>query len=407
MTGLLKILFELLVWLGFLLAAGWVARRVLQRSEDPPALLFRLVLTALNGVFIYRVVGPIVAPMDAVSAYIGIPLAAVAGAVMALIWVPSLADTLGRWCGTLYDGGAKPPDPEPFLSIAEARRKQGRYAEAIAALREQLERFPHHFRTQMLLAEIQAEDLRDLPAAAATVETCLRQPGHPPKNIAFALLRLAEWQLKLSRDREAARATLERILELLPGTPEAHLARQRLAHLPPEEMLRETGERPRLAVPASPERLGLLGESPQITPRDSDPEQRVARLVAQLDQHPEDNHSREELALLYSREFQRPDLAAEQLEQLIAQPHAPPAQIVRWLNLLADVHLDGAGDLDAARQALQRVVDLAPGAPAAEQARRRLVLLQRQRAAKKPSPALKPVSADPRLGLKSGPPQRA
>jgi len=404
---LLKILVFVVAWLGFLAAAVWAVRRIWEHSEDRSALVRRWLYTAAVLAFIVLVLGPMFQRWDAVSAWVGVPFAAVAGLILALIWVPSLTESLGRWVGTLYDGGSVAPDPEPFFSIVEARRKQGRYEEAQAAVREQLARFPDHFRGQMLLAEIQAEDLRNLPAARATIEACVSQPGHAPKNIAFALLRLAEWHLKLAGDRAAAQVALERIEQLLPGTPEAHLARQRLAHLTPQSMLQEARERPRLEVPRAVERLGLLGETPKIVPRGSDPHERVERLVAQLDRFPEDNQTREELALLYREEFQRPDLAAEQLEQLIAQPQAPPAQIVRWLNLLADVHLDGAGDFEAARRVLRRVVDLDPSSPAAAQALRRLALLPRQMAAKKQSQVLKLGSADPRMGLKADPPQRA
>jgi len=403
----LQILVFAVVWLGFLAAVVWAVRRLWQRSEDRAALLARWICTAADLAFIIFVLRPMFERWDAATAFVGVPFAAVAGLLLALIWVPSLTDSFGRWIGTLYDGGARAPDPEPFFSIAEARRKRGRYAEALAAVREQLARFPDHFQGHMLLAEIQAENLGDLPAAAATVENCLQQPGRTPQQIAFALQRLAEWHLRLGGDRAAARAALERIEQLLPDSPEAHLARQRLAHLTPQAMLEQRRERPRLEVPRAPERLGVLGESPKIAPRDSDPHERAERLVAQLDRFPEDNQTREELALLYHHEFQRPDLAAEQLEQLIAQPHAPPVQVVRWLHLLAEVHVEGTGDAEAARGALQRIIDLGPTAPAAEAARRQLALLPKRLAAKKPGQALKLDPADPRMGLKSGPPQRA
>lgn len=404
---LLQILVFAVGWLGFLAAVVWAVRRLWERSEDRAGLLARWICTAAVLAFIVFALGPLFEQWDAVTAWVGVPFAAVAGLLLALIWVPRLTESLGRWVGTLYDGGARAPEPEPFFSVAEARRKQGRYAEAMAAVREQLARFPDHFRGHLLLAEIQAEDLRDLPAAAATLENCLQQPGRTPPQIAFALQRLAEWYLRLAGDRAAARAALERIEQMLPNSPEAHLARQRLAHLTPQAMLEQRRERPRLEVPRAPERLGVLGESPKIAPRDSDPHERAERLVAQLDRFPEDNQSREELALLYHHEFQRPDLAAEQLEQLVAQPQVPQTQVVRWLQLLAEVHVEGTGDAEAARGALQRIIDLDPTGPAAEAARRQLALLPRRLAAKKPGQALKLDPADPRLGLKSGPPQRA
>ncbi len=407
MVTVFKTLLFVAAWGAFLGLLIWAFRRVWRRSEDRPALVVRLLATAADLAFLGWVVGPLFVRWDEVTAFVGVPMAAVGGLILALIWVPSLAESLGRWAGSLFDGGGRAPDPEPFFSVAEARRKQGRYLEAAAEVRAQLERFPGHFRGLMLLAEIQAEDLRDLPAATATIGSCLAQPGLAPRNVAFALLRLAEWHLRLAGDRAAARAALERIEHLLPGTPEAHLARQRLAHLTPQAMLEDQRQRRRPEVPRAPDRLGLRGEPPQITPRDSDPHARAEQLVAQLERFPEDNRTREELALLYRQEFHRPDLAAEQLEQLIAQPHAPAQQVVHWLNLLADVHLDDPPDPAAAQRALERIIERDPAAPAAEQARRRLALLPRQLAAKRTSPALKPGSADPRMGLKSGPPQRA
>lgn len=400
---LLNGLVSLLSLVAFLVGAGWLLRRAWRRSSDRPTLVVKWLITAADLAFLTFVIGPLFREPGFVAAFVGVPMTAVGGLVMAIVWVPSMAEAVGRRLGGLYDGDDREPDPEPFFSIAEARRKQGKYAEAEAAVRQQLERFPHHFRGQMLLAEIQAVDLKDLEAAAATIDACLTQPDHAPKNIAFALTRLADWRLKLAEDRDGARQAFERILQLLPETPEAHIATQRLAHLTPSEMLEEARERPTLEVPRSVERLGLLGETPVIKRRDSDPAELAARLVAQLDQFPRDNQTREELAVLYLEEFQRPDLAAEQLEQLIAQPLAPPAQIVKWLNLLADVHLSGPGDLAAARAALQRIVDRDPKAAAAENARRRLAVLGRQLQAKKQSQVLKLGSADPRLGLKGGP----
>lgn len=393
----------LLVVAGVLFLAG---RRAWRRSSDRRDLLWRWGWTLADLAFIYFVVGPRFGALGYEAAFIGVPLAAVAGLILAVIWVPSVAESFSRLFGNLYDGGDTEPDLEPFFSIAEARRKQGRYAEAMSAVQEQLARFPTNFRGQLLLAEIQAVDLKDLAAAGATIEACVAQPGHAPKNVAFALTQLADWRLKLAGDPDGARQAFELIQQLLPGTPEAHLAGQRIPHLTPPEMIEESRERPRIEVPRSVERLGLLGETPKIVPRDSDPQEVAARLVAQLDRFPEDNRTREELAVLYLESFQRPDLAAEQLEQLIAQPLAPPAQIARWLNLLADVHLTAPGGEDAARAALQRVVDADPKSAAAENSRRRLAVLGRHIQGKKQSQVFQLGSADPRMGLKMGPPQR-
>ncbi|MCZ7638013.1 MAG: hypothetical protein M5U12_19410 [Verrucomicrobia bacterium] len=396
MTGFLRWIGGVVVGLALLAGVIWVLRSAWRQSEDRPGLAFRWALTLANLAFLVFVLGPMVAGDgrgslvgDMATALFAGSLIGLSGLVMAVLWSPSLCDAVGKRVARLFDGGDTPPDPEPLLSVAEARRKQGRYAEAEAEVRRQLEQFPGSFRAQLLLAEIQVADQRDLAAATATVMELVHQPGHAPKNVAFALTWLAEWHLKLTADRDGARAILEQIPVRLPDSPEAHLARQRIAHLTPAQMLADARARPRIEIPHSEERLGLLGETPKVPRRDSDPQEMAARLVAQLDEFPEDNQTREELALLYAEGFQRPDLAVEQLEQLVAQPLAPAADVVRWLNLEADILLGSTTGLEPARQALQRIVDRDPTAPAAENARRRLVYIQRQAQGKKtePSPA--------------------
>ncbi len=407
MFAFLQAVFGMLVWLAFARAAGWVFYRLWQRSEDRPKLAVRWLISLADLAFVVFVVGPLFREFGYTAAFAGVPMAAFSGLVMALVWVPDIADNVARKVSQLYDGGDAPPDPEPFFSIAEARRKQGKYAEAEAEVRKQLELFPTNFRGQMLLAEIQANDLHDLSAAAATIDQFVSQPGHAPKNIAFALLRLADWHIKFANDREASRAALERIVQLLPDTPESHIANQRLAHLTPAEMLEQAKARPKLEMPQPIERLGLLGEPPRIKKLDRDPHVVAVELVAQLDRFPADNRTREELALLYLEGFQRPDLAAEQFEQLIAQPNAPAGEIVKWLNMLADVHLNGAGDFAAAQATLQRIVARDPEAPAAAAARRRLALLNREVQAKRQSQVVKLGSYEQRLGLKDRPPRHS
>ena len=97
----------------------------------------------------------------------------------------------GRKLGSLFDGGDVEVDPKPFYSIFHAQRKKGNYQAALAAVRQQLEKFPTDFEGQMLLAELQAENLNDLPGAEVTIQRLTAQPGLAPANIASALNALA------------------------------------------------------------------------------------------------------------------------------------------------------------------------------------------------------------------------
>lgn len=377
----------------------WILWRWWKRSDDRPGLVWRWLITLAAILVLTFFVGPMVADFSYTAAFIGIPLAAVVGIIMATVWAPRFTDAFGRRVAALFDGGDVPPDPEPFLSVAEARRKAGRFAEAETEVRRQLESFPDHFRTQMLLAEIQAEDRHDLDGARATIERLVNQPDHPPKNITFALTRLADWHLKLAKDPAAARELFDRIVQRFPETPEAYYAHQRLAHLATAEFLTGASERPPIKLTHSEERLGLRPNSLECKPPANDPAAKAQTLVAQLERFPLDNQAREDLALVYALEFHRPDLAVEQLEQLVAQPNAPETQIVRWLNLLADVYLKETDDAPAARASLQRVIDRFPHGPSAEGARRRLATLALEVRAKQQSQVV-------RLGSAGGPSSR-
>ena len=375
-------LLVLLAFAGAALIYWW------RRSHDRPALLVRWLITLATFLFVAFGVGPIISRFDPVAAFLGVPMALAAGVVMAATWTPSITEYFGRKFGQLYDGGDVPPEPEPCLSLAEARRKAGKYAEAAAEVRRQLERFPTHFSAWMLLAEIQADSLQDLDAASAAIGQLIAQPGHSPKNIAYALSRLADWHLKYRRDIDSARALFERIVAMFPDSPEAHFAHQRIAHLPAAPPPPAEAEPPPIPLPHLEEKLGLRPDFAGFKLTPPDPAQEVAELAGQLERYPFDNQAREELALLYAAAFQRLDLATDQLEQLIAQPHAPENQIVHWLNLLADLQVRATADLDAPRHALERIIERFPDSPSAAVARRRLATLRLESRVKEERPVM-------------------
>jgi tetratricopeptide (TPR) repeat protein len=380
-------------------AAGWVLVRWWRKSEDRPSLLVKWAVTLLDLLFLLFVAAPLVAEGGYAGAFGGIPMVAVAGLVLAVIWTEDIAGWVGRKFGQLYDGGDLVADPEPFFSIAEARRKQGKPADAVAEVVKQLERFPTSFRGLMLLADIQARDLHDLDAARLIIGRFINQPGHTPKNVAYALTQLADWELALAKDPDAARVAFEEIIARFPESPEAHQAHQRIARLASPEFLQT--ERPPIALLRSEERLGLRPDFTGLKTPPPNPNVRIAALVSQLERYPQDNQTREELALAYANDLDRVDLAAGQLEQLIAQPHAPAPHIARWLNLLADLQLRERGNPETIRRTIQRIVDWFPDTALAEAAQRRLATLERELRSKNESQAVPLGSpADLRLGLK-------
>jgi tetratricopeptide (TPR) repeat protein len=185
---------------------------------------------------------------------------------------------------------------------------------------------------------------------------------------------VADWQLEQS-DLDAARAALERVIELLPDTEQAHLAAQRIAHLASPEHLEDLHEPRKIALKHYEDRLGLKGDS-VAPPPSEDPTETARRYVEHLNAHPLDYEVREKLASIYANDFKRLDLATSELEQLIATPNQTPKNVAHWLNMLADFQIRLANDAEVARATLQRVLDLFPNSAAANTARVRMSQLK-------------------------------
>jgi tetratricopeptide (TPR) repeat protein len=352
--------------------------------------------------FIVKVAIPEVLHDDLTALY-GLFLVLICALVMIVTWRHDLAGLVANPLASLYDGGCEPPVPRPGYSVALARQKQGRYLEAIAEVHKQLDRFPTDVEGQFLLAQIQAEDLKDMAAAELTMQRFCDQPGHAPANVVFALYSLADWYLKIAKDREAARRHLEQIVERFPESEFALGASHRIAHLGSMEMLLRPEERKEFIVTAGARNIGLLASSGHLKPAETDPERAAAEYVKHLEQHPLDSEAREHLAVIYADHYRRLDLATDQLEQLIQQEHQPGKLVARWLNLLADLQIRSGATYEAVRETLQRIIDRDPAIAAAEMARHRQNLLKLELKGKEESQAVKLGSYEQNIGLKQTP----
>jgi tetratricopeptide (TPR) repeat protein len=382
------------------IAAGYMIVRSVQKAEDPARMVFKWVVTAVLVWLMLTQVGP----MMVTNPVMGLPLTGVCSLALVIIWRRTIAMLVANPLGSLYDGGTQPPDPRPAYSVAYARQKQGRYLEAIDELRRQLRRFPTDVEGQMLLAQIQAENLNDLQAAELTIERFCAQSGHAAQNVAFALYSLADWHLKVGRDIDAAHRSLEKLIELLPETEFALGAAQRIAHLTSPEMLQEQDGGKKFRVPEGVQNLGLLREQTSLPTPEKAPAVQAAEYVRHLEEHPLDMEVREKLAVLYAEQFDRLDLATDQLEQMIQQPHQPGRLVVRWLNLLADLQVRGGASPDTVRVTLQRIIDRGPDNAAAEVARKRIELLNLEFKVKTKPQAVQLGTYEQNIGLKHGGP---
>jgi hypothetical protein len=263
-----------------------------------------------------------------------------------------------------------------------------------------LQRFPKDVQGQMLLAEIEAQDFKDLRAAEIIVNRFIAQPGHAPANVAYALNTMADWHLKYAQDQDAAGACIEQIMIRLPESEWALRAAQRLAHLGSTELLTGQGDRRTFKLTHIEGDPGLDKNWNATLPSPEDPAADAAAYVTHLENFPHDADAREKLAQIYARHFHRLDLAEDQLEQLINYPNQPAKQVVRWLNLLADLQVEFAVPYEIVRATLQRIIDLYPDAPTASVTQNRIERLTLEFKGKEKSQAVTLGSYEDDLGLK-------
>lgn len=397
---ILEIIFNgllLLLVIGF---AIWAFIRIVKKSEDPSLLIFKWVLTlALFGYWLYDPARNV--HKGGMTAFIAIATTMLEGLFLAVVWRRNIASLFADPIGNLYDGGTAPLEAKPYYSNAIALRKRGRYNEAFASVRKELDKFPTDLEGQLLLADIQAENLNDLPGAAITIERICNQPDHAPGNIALALNTLADWYLKLNQDRHAARETLQRIIDRFPDSELSLLAAQRIASLATTEHLLAPHDRKKFTVVEGVQNLGLLDPKFHPAPKDVDAAKQAADLVEHLKSHPLDAESRERLAVIYADHYNRLDLASDQLEQLITYPNQPGKRVAHWLNLLADLQIRHGINYDTIRATLQRIVDLFPDLAAAEIARNRIVHLKLELKGKQKVESVKLGTYEQDIGLKT------
>ena len=166
----------------------------------------------------------------------------------------------------------------------------------------------------------------------------------------------------------------------------------------------EGHDRPTLVLKPGVQRIGLRKEPLDLKPREQAPAEKATSLLQHLAEFPNDNEAREELARVYADDFGRPEMAIQELEQLITHPHQQQRQIARWLNLITDLKIRHQRDVPAAVETLQRIIDLYPKAAVADQARSRMALLARELQGQQETAALTLGEYEQRLGLKK--PQR-
>jgi tetratricopeptide (TPR) repeat protein len=337
---------------------------------------------------------------------VALPIAVLLG----VAWTPAIANMLVSPLTTALSGDDTEAYGGPCYGQALAKRKRGRYEDALEAVETQLEQYPGDFDGLMLKAAIQAENLDDLPAAMTTIQETLDDPEKVRFNLPVAFNKLADWQLTIAGDATAAKRTLEQIREVLPGTQAAQFASQRLATLDASEESEvaagDLNESYRHLAEESAAKDDFKGplETPkavEVDPLQTD-EAKLKTCLRRAALHPDSINNREELAALYLGHLRQPALAIQEYEHLLTLPGTTVHQKTAWLNKVADIQLKSDETYETIRATLELIVSLDPNAAPAARAEQRIAYLRIEiRGANKKPNKLQLAIYDEDVGLKN------
>src|SRR5262249_26080226 len=138
----------------------------------------------------------------------------------------------------------------------------GKYSEAEWEIIRELEKCEDDFEGWLMLAELYANNYRDIHEAERTIMEICDQPTLTPSQLSIALHRLADWQLKIGSDPDAARRSLQIVVDRLRGSHLARMAQLRMNQLPQsKEELREQEQARPIPLPALGDKLEAAGMS--------------------------------------------------------------------------------------------------------------------------------------------------
>jgi hypothetical protein len=309
-----------------------------------------------------------------------------AGIVFLLGGWPLLGIATVMVCAPMIGYGAPVlhrPKRRPLYSRAMARIKFGNYTEAEKEILRQLEKNENDFDGWMMLAELHATRFNELDEAEKIILDVCVQPDTTPSQISVALHKLADWQIALAANPEAAARTLQLICDRLPSTHLAAMAAARQAQLPSNQQYHEqrhpkpipVPEMPSIMNPDSPFAAGRAETDAALA--------QVNHLTELLTRNPDSVSDREKLARLLAVPLGEVAAAIEQLELLLGIGNQPVAKRTEWLNLMAEWQQHLLQDEPAARATLAKIITEFPATPYAFTAQRRLSLMQAEAMAKK------------------------
>jgi hypothetical protein len=331
----------------------WLVTRVVEAAEDKrecgaTLLVFGLFGSAVAGVMLYH------------AGWI------YAGAAVSLAFLPMVHFTIDL---------AEKGSPRPSYSKAIGKLKFGKYSDAEWEVISQLEKSENDFEGWMILAELYAKQYRNMEDAARVVLEVCKSPETQPFQISMACHKLADWQLEVEENPAGARAALELLGRLAPGTHFARMAEQRLRQIPRSVEEFDESRKPKVI------RLPVLREEAEEGPRVSaGPRSEAAaeanRLSEKLTENPNDIEARQKLAVVLAEKLGKVELAVEQLRLLIELPDPEPEAKAKWLARIASWEFHRDKDSEKFCAALREIIRDYPRTSQAFAAQRRLNLTE-------------------------------
>jgi len=193
--------------------------RALKNADAPWRILFQCAATIFIIYFEFKVAKPAFVQGGSGSMF-GLATTMILGLVFNILWRNAIVDFICSPLTSILTGGNEVSEKKPLYSAALAKRNRGQYYEAVAEVRKQLDKFPNDLEGALLLAGIQAENMKDLSAAEITLNRFCDRPTTTANAAAIALTQLVDWYLKAA-DTGSARAAFQKIVECFPSTEAA------------------------------------------------------------------------------------------------------------------------------------------------------------------------------------------
>jgi hypothetical protein len=174
--------------------------------------------------------GAVLLPLGGSSPIVFVPAALTFGLVLFFVVGWPLLKTISGYASRLFNPGDSRFHILPEYGAAEARFKEGRYADAIVEFRKVTERFPTDIQAHLRMAEIMVEKLNS-PAAALPELLAAVQKSNGTDSLAISSHRLADLYQHHLHEPGRAMEVMCALVEKLPGSRHAQAAQERIARL--------------------------------------------------------------------------------------------------------------------------------------------------------------------------------